>query len=442
MKIQLSDTFNYRRLLRYALPSILMLIFTSVYGVVDGLFVSNFVGDTAFAAINFIMPFLMILGGIGFMFGTGGSALIAKTLGEGDREKANRLFSMLVYITILSGVVLGAVGFFLVRPVAVWLGASDNMLDTCVEYGRVILIALPLYMLQFEFQIFFATAEKPKWGLGVTVAAGLANMLFDALFVAVAKWGVVGAAAATAVSQAVGGAIPLVYFARKNSSLLRLGKTRYDGRSLGKVCLNGSSELLSNVSSSIVSMLYNFQLMRFADENGVAAYGVLMYVNFLFFAVFLGYSVGTAPIISYHYGAGNYDELKSLCKKSIIIMTVMSLAMFAAAEALAHPFSLLFVGYNAELLELTVRGFRFASFCFLFAGISVFGSGFFTALNNGLLSALISFLRTLVFQIAAVFILPIPFGLDGVWVSIAVAELLSFVVTVILMLANKKRYKY
>ena len=442
MKIQLSDHFDYKKLLRFTLPSIVMMIFTSIYGVVDGFFVSNFVGKTPFAAVNFIMPFLMILGAIGFMFGTGGSAIIAITMGAGDKEKAKRLFSMFVYVSIACGVVIAVLGILFIRPVAALLGAEGTMLDNCVLYGRVILIALPAFILQYEFQSFFITAEKPQLGLAVTVAAGVTNMVLDALFVAIFRWGLVGAAAATAFSQAVGGVVPLIYFGRPNGSLLRLTRTKFDGGALLKACTNGSSELMSNISMSIVSMLYNAQLMKYAGEDGVAAYGVLMYVNMIFLAAFIGYSVGIAPVIGYHYGAGNHDELKGLLKRSLVLIGIFSVGMLALAEGLARPLSMIFVGYDQELLDLTLKGFLIYSFSFLFAGIAIYGSSFFTALGNGLVSALISFLRTLVFQVAAVLIFPLVWGIDGIWISIVAAELMAALVTVLFLIGKRKKYRY
>lgn len=440
--IQLSDHFDYKRLLRYTLPSIIMLIFTSIYGVVDGFFVSNFAGKTPFAAVNFIMPVLMILGCIGFMFGTGGSALIAKTLGEGKTQKANELFTMIVVISAICGILLGAGGFALLRPIAGLMGAEGELLEDSVLYGRIILPALTFYILQYEFQCLFAAAGKPKLGLGITVAAGLTNMVLDALFVAVFSWGLSGAAAATALSQFVGGAVPLIYFSRKNTSLLRFVKYKFDGSALLKTCTNGASELMSNISMSIVSMLYNLQLMKYAGADGIAAYGVLMYVSMIFQAVFLGYSVGTAPIIGYHYGAQNHRELKSLLKKSCTIVGVFSVLMFLAGELLGRPLSLLFVGYDAELLEMTIRAFSIFSFSFLFSGLTILGSSFFTALSDGLTSALIAFLRTLVFQIAAVMILPLIWELDGIWFSIILAEVMAVLVTVLFLLIKRKKYHY
>lgn len=440
--IQLSDHFNLSRLLRFTLPSIIMLVFTSIYGVVDGFFVSNYVGKTSFAAVNFIMPFLMILGCVGFMFGTGGGALIAKTMGEGKKEKANQLFSMLVLVSVLCGVGLAVLGLSFLRPIASALGAQGQMLEDSVAYGRIILIAIPAFILQYEFQCLFATAQKPKLGLYVTVAAGLTNVVLDAVFVAVFSWGLEGAAAATALSQGVGGILPLLYFGRANSSLLKLTKPKFDGKALLKTCTNGSSELMSNISASIVSMLYNMQLLTYAGEDGVAAYGVLMYVNLVFQAVFLGYSVGTAPVISYHDGAKNHVELKGLFRKSLAILAVCAVAMFASALLLAQPLSVLFVGYDPELLAITLRAFSIYSFSFLFSGFAVFGSSFFTALNDGLVSAFISFLRILVFQVILVLIFPLIWQLDGIWLSIVAAEMLAVLVTAGFMIQKRKKYHY
>ena len=442
MNIQLSDHFNYKKLLTFTLPSIAMMIFTSIYGVVDGFFVSNFVGETAFVAVNFIMPVLMILGAVGFMFGSGGSALIAKTMGQGDIKKANKLFSMFVYVTSVCGIILAITGIMFLRPMASLLGAEGEMLEYCVTYGTVILSALPFYMLQYEFQSFMVTAEKPGLGLAVTVAAGMTNIVLDALFTAVFQWGLVGAAAATALSQTVGGVIPLIYFARPNKSILYLCKTNFDGHSLLKACANGSSELMSNISMSIVSMLYNIQLLAYAGEAGVAAYGVLMYVNMIFLAVFIGYSVGVAPVIGYHYGAENHGELKSLLGKSLKITFIFSVVMFLLSELLGKPLALIFVGYNDALVDMTVHAFAIYSFSFLFAGFAIFGSSFFTALNNGLVSALISFLRTLVFQVAAVLIFPIFWELDGIWLSIVAAEVMAVIVTTVFVFAMRKKYRY
>lgn len=442
MSIQLSNHFTYKRLLCFTLPSIVMMIFTSIYGVVDGFFVSNFVGKTPFAAVNFIMPFLMVLGAVGFMFGTGGSALIAKTMGEGKFEKARRLFSLFVYVSAVCGIIIAASGIIFIRPIAAFLGAEGTMLEDCVTYGRIILIGLPAYLLQYEFQSFFATAEKPQMGLAVTIAAGVTNMVLDALLVAVFSLGLQGAAAATAISQCVGGIVPVIYFCRPNSSLLRLTKTKLDGSALFKACINGSSELMSNISMSIVGMLYNVQLIKYAGEDGVAAYGVLMYVNMIFLAAFIGYSVGTAPVTGYHYGAGNHGELKNLLRKSFVIIGICSVAMLVAAECLAKPLAAIFVGYDQELFDLTLHGFLIFSFSFLFAGIAIYGSSFFTALNNGLVSALISFLRTLVFQIAAVLIFPLIWEIDGIWISIVAAEFLAAIVTLLFLLGLRKKYHY
>ena len=440
--IQLSDHFTYSRLFRFTLPSIVMLIFSSLYGVVDGFFVSNFVGKEAFTAVNFIMPFLMILGAIGFLFGTGGGALIARTMGEGNPDLANRQFSLVVYVSLGIGVILTVLGFWLLRPVASFLGAEGVLLEDCVRYGRVILLANPAYILQYEFQCLFATAQKPKLGLYVTVASGLTNMVLDALFVAVFPWGLEGAAAATALSQCVGGLLPLLYFGRKNSSRLRLTRTQWMGRALLKVCGNGSSELLSNISMSLVSMLYNVQLLRYAGQDGVASYGVLMYVMLVFQSIFIGYSIGVAPVVSYQYGAKNSAELRGLRQKSLRVIGAAAVLMFAVALLSAEPLSRIFVGYDAALLDLTLHAFSIYSFSFLFAGFSIFASAFFTALNDGLTSAVISFVRTLVFQVVCVLVFPLIWGVDGIWLAIVGAEMLAVAVSAGFLVIKRKKYGY
>ena len=444
MKIQLSDHFSYKKLIRFTLPSVAMMIFTSIYGVVDGFFVSNFAGKTPFAAVNLIMPFLMIVATVGFMFGTGGTAIVAKTFGEGDSQKANKMFSLFTYFAFVLGVILAVLGIIFIKPISVLLGADGKLLENCVTYGRIILSALPFYVLQLLFQSFFVTAEKPHLGLAVTVSAGVTNMVLDALLVTLlpSEYKLTGAALATAASQVVGGAVPLFYFFGKNSSILRLGKTSWNGRVVLKACVNGSSEFMSNVSMNVVSMLYNIQLLKYAGENGVAAYGVMMYVSMIFSGAFIGYSIGTAPVIGYHYGAQNHAELKGILKKSIKLIGVFGAFMALAAELCAVPLGKLFVGYDFDLMSLTVSGFRIFALSFLFMGFAIFTSSFFTALNDGLTSALISFLRTLVFQVAAILILPFVFGIDGVWLSIVTAEVMAVILSAVFLKIKQKKYGY
>lgn len=442
MAIQLSDHFTYKKLLRFCLPPIIMMIFTSIYGVVDGLFVSNFVGKVPFAAINLVMPFIMILGGVGFMIGTGGSALVAKTLGEGKKEKANRYFTMMIMFTLVCGIVLSVTGIFLIRPISYLLGATEAMIEDCVIYGRIVLGFIAAFMLQNVFQTFLATAEKPKLGLTATVIAGVTNMALDALFIAGFQWGVAGAALATGISQCIGGLLPLIYFLRPNSSLLQLKKTGFEGSILLKACTNGSSELMTSISGSIVSMLYNLQLLKFAGENGVAVYGVLMYIQFIFIAIFIGYTIGTAPVIGYHYGAGNHRELKSMLRKGILLMGTAGMFMLLLAQILAFPLAKIFVGYDAELFAMTRHAFKIFAFSFVLAGINIFASSFFTALSNGGISAAISFLRTLVFQMISVLLLPVFFGLDGIWWAISVAEVFACVISLSFLFAKRKKYHY
>lgn len=443
MQIQLSEHFTYKKLLRFVFPSIIMMVFTSIYSIVDGLFVSNFVGKTPFAAINMVMPVLTILGSFGFMIGAGGTAIVGKNLGEGNREKANRYFSMLIYVVIGLGVAFGLLGLLFMRPLAIFLGTNGDMLEYCVLYGRVILVALPFFMLQNSFQNFFVMAEKPNLGLAVTVISGVLNIILDALFILVFRWGLFGAAFATALSQAAGAVIALIYFAKKNRSLLQLiPKTGLEGRILWKACTNGSSEMVGNLAASVVTMLYNFQLMRLIGEDGVAAFGVIAYFGFIFSAIFYGYAVGCSPIVSYQFGAENHMELKNLFRKSLSIIGITGIIMVLLSRLGAIPLSKMFVGYDAELFELTVHGFKIYSIAFLFSGFSAFGSAFFTALNDGLVSALISFLRTFIFEIGSILLLPLIMGVDGIWAAIVAAELAALIVTVIFFVMKRKKYNY
>ena len=442
MRIQLSDHFSYKMLLRFVLPSIVMMVFTSIYGVVDGLFVSNFVGKTPFAAVNLVMPFIMIFGGIGFMFGTGGSALVAKTMGEGDKARANQYFTMMIAATLICGVIISVVGVIYMEPISVFLGADEEMLADCVLYGRIVLAFNTAFMLQNVFQSFLIAAEKPKLGLWITVAAGVTNMALDALFMEVFHWGVAGAAIATGISQIVGGVLPLLYFLRPNGSLLRLTKTKLELRPVLQASGNGASELVSNVTASVVGMLYNFQLLRLSGQDGVAAYGVLMYVEFIFAAVFIGYAIGCAPIVSYHFGAENHDELKNVFRRSMFLILVTSGAMVVLSEALCRPLCAAFVGYSPDLMQLTVHGFRLFALCYLFCGVNIYASAFFTALCNGALSAFISFLRSLLLRGGLVLLLPPVLGLDGVWLAVVAAEGLSAAVSAALLWRQRTRYHY
>ncbi|HCR73503.1 MAG TPA: MATE family efflux transporter [Ruminococcus sp.] len=442
MNIQISEYFTYRKLIRFVLPSVIMMIFTSIYGVIDGYFVSNVAGKTAFAAVNLVMPFVMILGGMGFMIGTGGTALVSKTLGEGNKEKANQYFSMMIIFAVLLGIVLIIAGIVFIRPVAVLFGASEAMMEDCVSYGRTVISFTCAFMLQNIFQTFLVAAEKPKFGLYTTIAAGVTNIVLDALFISVFRWGVTGAALATGISQFIGGIIPLIYFLRPNSSRLRLVKTKLSFRPILQACINGSSELMSNVSVSLVSVVYNLQLMKYIGENGVSAYGVLMYVQFIFNAVFMGFTIGSAPIIGFNYGSGDTDRLKNMLKMGVKMMLITGVILTIIAMLLSVPLASLFVGYDKELYELTLHAFRLFAFSFLLAGYNVFCSGFFTALNNGGVSACISFLRTLVFQLLSVLFLPIIFDTEGIWYAITIAEICAFIISTIFLFAKKNKYHY
>lgn len=442
MKIKLSDHFTYSKLLRFVFPSIIMMIFTSIYGVVDGLFVSNFAGKTAFASINLVMPFVMILGGIGFMIGTGGTALVSKVLGEGKKEKANKIFTMMIIFTLLLGTLLSVIGVVSMPWVADFLGATEEMMADCILYGRIVTGFTVAFMLQNVFQSFLIAAEKPKLGLLATVLAGVTNMALDAIFIIVFKWGVAGAAIATGLSQCVGGIFPLIYFSRDNSSLLRLTNTKLEIKPNLNACGNGSSELMSNISSSVVSMIYNFQLMKYVGEDGVSAYGVLMYVQFIFVAIYIGYAIGCAPITGYHFGAQNHGELKNMLRKSAFLSAISGVVLTILAIVLSSPLAKLFVGYDEELYELTRHAFSLFAYSFLLAGFNIFTSSFFTALNNGAVSAAISFMRTLIFQTSSVLILPIFLGVDGIWWAITVAEVFAFILSLIFLFAKREKYHY
>lgn len=442
MKIQLSDHFTYKRLLRFVISPVFMMIFSSLYSIVDGFFVSNYVGKTQFAAVNLIMPVIMAISTVGFMLGTGGSAVVSITLGTGKKELANRYFSMLVYTAAIAGIVLSVLGFIFARPISILLGASGELLESCVLYGRILFVGETVFILQNVFQSLLITAERPQLSFTVSVCTGITNMVFDFLFVAVLPFGLAGAAVATVMGQLVGGLIPLLYFIRPNSSLLQLGKTSFYGKKLLDACVNGSSEMVSNLSVSIVSVLFNFQLMKLVGENGVAAYGIIMYINFIFMGIFMGYSLGSAPIVSFHYGAGNTAELQNLFRKSLVLIAGSSMILTALAELTARPLVYIFASYDTELFEMTCHGFMVYSLAFLFMGINVWGSSFFTALGNGGISAAISFLRTLLFQIIFILLLPAIWGIDGIWLSVVFAEICAIVVTGTFLVLKKKTYHY
>lgn len=429
-------------LIRYTLPSMATLVFASIYGIVDGFFVSNFAGKTAFAAVNIILPFVNILTAAGIMVGTGGTAIVSKLRGEGDDDKANRAFSLVVYFAAILGTVLAILGTIFIPSVARALGAEGEMLQICILYGRLCMISAPAFVLQLAFQPFFPAAGKPKLGLWITVASGCANMILDALFIGVFGWGVTGAAVATNVSEYIGGLLPVFYFARKNPSFLKLGRTKLSWGTIGHTCLNGSSELVGEIAFSIVAMAYNWQLLRFLGADGVAAYGIIMYTGFIFGAVMFGFTMGASPLMSYQYGAQNRQEMRSLFRNCMKFMLVAGLLMFAAGELCARPLSFIFASYDAGLLNLSVHAYRIYSISFLLMGIPIYGSSLFTALGNGPVSAAISFLRSLVFETGAVILLPLLFGADAIWFAVIVAEFAASIVAFAFILKFNGRYGY
>ncbi len=442
MQIQLSEHFTYKKLIRFTLPTIFMMIFTSIYGVVDGIFVSNIVGSDSFAAVNLITPVLMIMASVGFMFGTGGSALVSKVLGEGDKKRANQYFSMLTYILLVIGVIFTILGLIFIKPVASLLRAEGNILKDCVTYGSILMLSMIPFLLQHYFQSFLIVAEKPKMGLVVSLCAGITNIILDFLFVYAFRWGLIGAAVATAISECIGGIVPLTFFIVSKDSPLKLRKAKLDGKAVFQTCTNGSSEMLTHISLSAVNMLYNMQLMKYIGSDGVVAYGIIMYVSFAFISAFLGYSIGSSPIVSYHYGANNTDELKNLFKKSLIILISSSVVLTILAELSAKLLAGIFVSYDPNLLALTTRAIRIYSISFVMAGFNIYASSFFTALNNGVVSAIISFLRTLVFEVLSILILPAILGIDGIWFAVVVSGIFSTIISTIFLVANRKKYNY
>ena len=440
--VQLNDHFTYKKLFKAVIPSVAMMVFISIYSIIDGLFVSNFVGTTAFAGLNLIYPILMIVGAIGFMIGTGGSALVSKTLGEGNKEKANKYFSMFIWMTFILGIIVSSILIILTPNIAILLGAEGEMIDYCVTYGRICLAFQTSFIVQNAFQAFFVTAEKPHLGLILSIISGCTNIVLDFLFIVVFKMGIAGAALATGISQTIGAVVPIFYFVLKKDLIIKLGKPYFELRPMLKGCTNGLSELFTNISASIVSIIYNYQLMSLAGENGIASYGVILYAQFIFLAVYFGYSMGTAPILGFNYGANNTKELKNLFKKSLIVIGCSAIVLVLASELLARPISMFFVGYDKVLLDMTIRGFRIFAISFLICGFNIFSSAFFTALNNGLVSLLLSIGRTFIFQIIAVVLLPYYFGLDGIWLSIIMSELLALIVTIFFFILMRKRYQY
>lgn len=442
MAVQLSDHFTYRKLFAFVLPPIAMMLLTSVYTMADGLFVSHFVGKTAFAAVNFVFPVVILMAGLGSMFGTGGTALVAKTLGQRAEKRAKRYFTQIILLAGLLGVLMGVLGCIWLPEICRALGATPELLPDAVMYGRVMLAFLPCCILQWTFQSLLITAEKPKLAFWLSVAGGVTNIVLDAVFMAWCGWGVAGAAVATGISQVVAGLLPVLYFILPNSSLLRFRRTRLQPRPMLQACTNGASELVSSVSAAVVGMLYNYQLIRYFGEDGVAAYGVVMYVAFFFVALFIGYDMGSTPLLAYNHGAQNRAELRNLFRKSVVLVGTCGAVLAVAAVVFAHPVAVLFVGYSERLTVLTQHAFWVYGLSFALMGYNIFASGLFTAMNNGLVSAVISLLRTFVFQALAVLGLPLLFGMHGIWWSVSVAEVGALSVSLYLVWRYRKRYGY
>lgn len=444
MKIQISDHFTFKKLIRFVLPSIAMIIATSLYGNVDGFFVTNWVGETPFAAINLSWPLIMIFGGVGFVFGTGGSAVVATALGENEADRANQNFSLIIYFGIALGILLGAIGFIFAPQFGVLLGADGELLKCSIKYMRILFCFTPAFILQNMFQSLCSTASKPKLGLDATIIAGVGNIVLDAIFIVGLKWGLVGAAIGTAMSQFFGGIVPLIFFARENDTNFKLCIPKFHRKVITKTCTNGVSEFVNNLTLSIVIILYNLKLMEIAGQNGVNAFGIIQYINFTFISVFIGIVMGSAPIISFNNGANDYAELQNVFKKEVTLLLSSGVILFGLAELLSKPFVYVFIQENKELFDMSVHGLRIFCIAFLLMGFNMLGSSLFTALENGGISAVIAFIRSFVFPIAALYTIPTLLGntLDSVWICQIIIEAFSFVMVLSFILGFRKRYKY
>ena len=443
MEIDLSGHYSKSRIMKTVWSSMIMLLVTQIYSIVDGVFISNFTGTTAFAAVNLVLPALMMVSAIGLMIGTGGSALIAKTLGEDNKRLARRIFSMLTKFAIIVGIIVSVLLILLMRPLCTFLGGEGELLEIAITYGRLYALGMPFMIIQMAFQSFYMTAERPQLGMKVAITCGVINIIFDAVFIVIFQWGYIGAAIATILSLIFGGLFPLFYFSsRRNNSRLHLVRAKFNWQYINQSNLNGLSEMVANMALSFLSMCYNWQLLRYIGENGVATYGVMMYVTYIFSSMMQGYNIGVSPVISYNYGAKNYSELHSLLKKNLLLILVMDTIICILCQTLAYPLSAIFVSYDPELLEFTTRAFHIYSSAFLLWGFSYFGSAFFTALNNGPISALLSFARMGVFETSCVWILPLIWGIDGIWLSWPTAEMLTIILTSFILVKYRKRYGY
>ena len=440
--IQLSDHFDYKTLLKFTVPSVLMMVISSVYSIVDGLFVSNFAGSDGFAAVNLMMPIAMMISCIGFMAGAGGSALISKTLGEQKNDEARNQFSLIIYIILALSVVIGIAVFLFIPQIAAMMGAEGVIYTNCVIYGRILIAALPAFMLQILFQNFLVVAERPKMGMIIAISSGVTNIVLDALFVAGFRWGVGGAAAATVLGQVIGGLVPLAYFMMKKNHLLWFTKTKFHVETIKRTCSNGFSAFINNASMSLVGIVFNLRLMALMGSDGVVAYGVVMYVTYIISGVFMGYSTGISPVFSYNLGAGNKDEIKELFKKSLVSISVAAVILVALVMIFARNLAAIFVSYDDNLMTLTTEAIRLYNISFLIAGFNIFAAAFFAALNNGAVSGVLSLSRTLVFQLGCLFILPALMGSKGIWLSVTAAEIFAVLAALYFVAKNKGKYQY
>lgn len=433
--------FGFFSLLKFALPSVIMMMVMGLYSMVDSMFVSRFVSTNALSAINVVYPVINLLIGLGVMLASGGSAVIAAKMGAGKTDEARRDFSMIVTIGLASSIVIAVAGLIFIRPIVTFLGASELLVDYAVTYLAIILMFAPANMLQMLFQMFFVTAGRPGLGLTFIIGAGLVNAVLDYVFIVPLGMGIAGAALATGIGYLIPAAAGLIFFFGKKKELY-FTKPKFSAAVLGSSCSNGSSEMVSNLSMAVVTLVFNRIMMNLAGEDGVAAVTIVMYAQFLLSSIFMGFSLGVQPVISFHHGAGNRRNLKGIYRHCIVFIAIAAVSVFAVAMTLGPTLTTIFTPKDTNVWTLAVRGFMILPFCFLLEGFSIYASAAFTALGDGKTSALISFLRTFLFILTGLLTLPLAFGIDGVWLAVPVAELCSVLVVIGCVLWHKAKGRF
>lgn len=418
------------------------MVFMSLYTMVDGVFVSRFAGTAALSAVNIVYPMVSVVVAVGVMLATGGSAIIAKRMGEGKPEQARQNFSYLILAGVLIAVGMAALALVFLKPLLHLLGARGALFELCYAYALPLVFFIPSGILQMLFQTLLVTAGRPMLGLTVTVLGGVANIVLDYLFIVPLQMGIAGAAIATGIGFSIPAVFGLLYFALRRSGPLCFVRPKGGGKMLLRCCANGSSEMVTNMSTAVTTFLFNLLMMRYAGEDGVASITIVLYTQYLMTAVYMGYATGTAPVFSFHHGSRNGEQLRRLFRISMGFIALCSVATFALALVFAKQVVVIFTPAGSPVFEMALYGFRLFSGSFLFAGVGIFASAMFTAFSDGKVSAAISFLRTFAFIVLALLLLPLAMGLDGVWLAVPLAEVLGFGVSLFFLYRKKKRYCY